>query len=251
MVSDLDSLGPTSEAAVAAAGSKGSWPSVSLRHFMTSSDDVNVSWGAWSVATLFPFRLWPLLPPWWTLLATVGMVFVICLYLLHIIGYCYSKYRLHRIVDFDPNAPGVSILKPLLGVDKHLKANLQSFFTMKFPKFELLFCVKERHDPAVGIVKQLMDRYPAVEARIFYGGEDVGLNPKISNMMPAYRNAKYPMVMISDAAIMMRSDALMDMVNAMEDDVALVTQMPYCKDREGFAGALEQVQYFHKVRLMS
>lgn len=86
----------------------------------------------------------------------------------------------------------MSILKPLLGVDKNLKANLQSFFTLKFPKvclvgqlsdllkevhqsflrfqFELLFCVKERHDPAVGIVKQLMDRYPAVEARIFYGG---------------------------------------------------------------------------------
>ncbi|VDL84274.1 unnamed protein product [Nippostrongylus brasiliensis] len=85
----------------------------------------------------------------------------------------FSKYRLHRTVEFNPNAVGVSILKPLLGVDKHLKTNLQSFFTMKFPKFELLFCVKERHDPAVGVVKQLMDRYPAVEARIFYGGEDI------------------------------------------------------------------------------
>ncbi|KJH51293.1 hypothetical protein DICVIV_02496 [Dictyocaulus viviparus] len=203
----------------------------------------NISWDAWSVATLIPFRLWLLLPTWETLLAITGIVFVLCLYLLHLIGYSYSKYRLHRTVEFNPNSPGVSILKPLLGVDKHLKFNLQTFFTMKFPKFELLFCVKERHDPAVSIVKQLMDMYPATDAKIFYGGEDVGLNPKINNLMPAYRNAKYPLVMISDAAISMRSDSLMDMVNAMEENVALVTQVPYCKDREGFAGALEQIYF--------
>ncbi|KAK6021578.1 hypothetical protein OSTOST_12748, partial [Ostertagia ostertagi] len=129
------------------------------------------------------------------------------------------KYRLHRTVDFDPDAPGVSVLKPLLGVDKHLKANLQSFFTMKFPKFELLFCVKERHDPAVGIVKQLMDRYPAVDARIFYGGEDVGLNPKISNMMPALSKCK---------------------VSTGDDQRC---RCRIAKDREGFAGALEQIYF--------
>ncbi|VDM58393.1 unnamed protein product [Angiostrongylus costaricensis] len=155
---------------------------------------------------------------------------------------CFSKYRLHRLVEYNPNSLGVSILKPLLGVDKHLKLNLQSFFTMKFPKFELLFCVKERHDPAVSIVKQLMDKYPLISFS-FIGGEDVGLNPKINNLMPAYRNAKYPLVMISDASITMRADSLMDMVNAMEDNVALVTQVPYCKDREGFAGALEQIYF--------
>ena len=53
-----------------------------------------------------------------------------------------------------------------------------------------------------------------------------GVNPKINNMLPAYRAALHPLVLVSDSSIKMKEDTLVDMVGAMTDNVGLVHQMP-------------------------
>ena len=53
-----------------------------------------------------------------------------------------------------------------------------------------------------------------------------GVNPKINNMLPAYRAALHPLVLVSDSSIKMKEDTLVDMVGAMTDKVGLVHQMP-------------------------
>lgn len=180
-----------------------------------------------------------------TCAAIVGIVFVPALYFLHLVALIYGKYRLHHPRQYDSSHPGVSIIKPIIGIDDNLYSNLETFFTTDYHKFELLFCFNTQDDPAVKLVESLIKKYPDVETNMFFGGEKIGLNPKINNMMPAYRIAKYPLIMISDSAIYMRSDAISDMVHTMmsNEKMALVTQTPFCKDRPGFAAAFEQIYF--------
>ncbi|GLV39391.1 Glucosylceramide synthase [Carabus blaptoides fortunei] len=162
----------------------------------------------------------------------------------------YGKYKLHKkICNTPPEIPyqGVSILKPLMGVDPNLFLNLETFFTMSYPKYEILFCIEDETDPAIMLVKRLMEKYPHVNTDLFVGGSNVGVNPKINNMYKAYEAASHEFILISDSGIRMKEDTLQDMMQCMSDRIALVHQMPFTCDREGFSAILEKI-YFGTVQ---
>lgn len=165
---------------------------------------------------------------------------------MHFTAIIYAKYRLHRRVNKSPPEtplPGISILKPLTGSDPNLYSNLETFFVMNYPLYELLFCIESDQDDAVPVVKQLIEKYNHVDAYLFIGGEPVGINPKINNMQVGYAAAKHELIMISDAGIRMKEDTLLDMVQHLTDDTGLVHQMPFTCDREGFASTFEKVYF--------
>jgi ceramide glucosyltransferase len=153
----------------------------------------------------------------------------------------------------------VSILKPLKGVDKALGTNLESFFQIDYPTFEILFSVGSTSDPAAQVVKKLIEKYPDVDAKLVYcetllfhfiicwtvfekqknkttkqqtkqkqnvaaGESEVG-NPKINNMMVSYRMAKYPIMWQSDSNMIVRPKELTRMVHCLDTNIGLVHQV--------------------------
>lgn len=121
-------------------------------------------------------------------------------------------------------SPGITVFKPLKGVDDALEANLRSFFEQDYPRFQLLFGVQEADDPVIGIVEKLLRAYPQVRARLVVDGTETGLNPKINNLCNMYPYARHPHLLISDSNVRVGRDYLRGMMAALQQDgVGLVT----------------------------
>lgn len=85
----------------------------------------------------------------------------------------YTRKPTPKSPELGQDAPGVSILRPLKGIDLDLAENLRSSFEQRYPKFEIIFSVARADDPAVSVVKQLMKEYPEADCRLIVGTDQV------------------------------------------------------------------------------
>ncbi len=135
----------------------------------------------------------------------------------------------------------ISILKPLKGIDKGLYENLESFFRLDYPAYELLFAVESSKDPAVPVVRELMGRYPHIRARLYDRAIEVGPNPKVNNLMVPYEQASFDWLLISDSNMRVGKDYLSRLVMQMGPGVGLVTAVVAGVGARHLGGKLEGV----------
>jgi ceramide glucosyltransferase len=120
----------------------------------------------------------------------------------------------------------VSILKPLKGLDDGLFDNLESFCTLDYSHYEIIFALQNRNDPAYKVVTKIKEKYPSQDITIVVEHCDEGLNPKVKNLIPAYKKAKYDLILISDSNVRVGKNYLSDIARHMEDPgVGLVSNM--------------------------
>jgi ceramide glucosyltransferase len=122
--------------------------------------------------------------------------------------------------------PPVSILKPLKGLDDNLYDNLESFCRLDYPAYEIIFALQSWNDPACKVARKIKDKHPDIDISLQIEDMEAGLNPKVNNLMPAYRISKYPLVLISDSNVMVGRDYLKETVREMADpSVGLVCNL--------------------------
>jgi len=140
-------------------------------------------------------------------LAIAGMILYGTIWSIGLLG-CWTARRLYRRPPspslpstLPSSAPGVSILRPLKGLDTNLSENLESSFKQDYPNFEILFSVADEDDEALPVVHDLISRYPSVNARVIIGDEEVGVNPKVNNLMRPYNEAAHDILWVLDSNV--------------------------------------------------
>lgn len=101
------------------------------------------------------------------------------------------------------NAPGVSILKPLRGVDPRMYAGFVSHCTQHYNgPFEILFGVSSLEDPAVAEVARLRIEHPEIPIHLVECRERLGPNGKLSSLTQMLPHAAYEHIVVNDSDIL-------------------------------------------------
>jgi ceramide glucosyltransferase len=137
---------------------------------------------------------------------------------------------------------GISILKPLKGIDPGLKENLESFFKIEYPNFEIIFSVANGSDPAVPLVHDLIKKHPKVNAKLVISNRTVGFNPKVNNLMTPYENVANDLIVVSDSNVFVTPNYLNEIADEFQDpDLGALTALVAAHQGKGIVGRAESL----------
>ena len=153
-----------------------------------------------------------------------------------------SVLRVSRRRDFAGPTPGLTVLKPLKGIDDGLYENLASLAAQDYPDFELVLGAEDANDPALKIAHQVRREYPHVRMKIVSGIFTSGLNPKVNNLISLESYARYDHVVISDSNVRVGPDYLRAMASELRDPkVGLVSSVLCGAGERNFGAQLDNL----------
>jgi ceramide glucosyltransferase len=140
----------------------------------------------------------------WTMTALVAASMVYCLLVL-VAVWSFRRY-VRCYPKLLPFAPGVSILKPVKGLDSSSDAGMYEAFRSHClqqyaGEYELIFGAGSEADPAVESVHRLIAEFPEHAIRLVICPERLGTNGKVSNLIQMQAAARYEFLIVNDSDI--------------------------------------------------
>ena len=124
-----------------------------------------------------------------------------------------------QMLGRDPGAklqPGVSILKPVRGLDPNFYEAIRSHAAQDYPKFEILFGAGDANDPAIPEIERLAQNFPDVPIRFIQCATSAP-NEKVGVLETLASEARHPVLLVNDSDITVHSGYLREVVAPLED----------------------------------
>jgi ceramide glucosyltransferase len=145
--------------------------------------------------------------------------------LLSLSSLTYVGYSIYRVAKFGRRTaprgaelPPVTVLKPVCGLDAGLYENLRSFCVQDYPDYQLVFSASEADDPAVSVVRRIIEEFPGRDIDLVIDSYQIGSNRKISNIANGYKQARHDLLVIADSDMRVNAGYLRTIVSAFGDE---------------------------------
>lgn len=131
------------------------------------------------------------------------------------------RFPLHQRVADISFAPGITLLKPLKGLDPETRGCLESWFKQDYRgPVQLLFGVAAAEDPVCEVVRQLIAEHPQANAQLILCTELLGPNAKVSTLVHLELLALHDHLVVSDADTRVPADFLAQVIQPLRDPQA-------------------------------
>jgi ceramide glucosyltransferase len=150
-----------------------------------------------------------------------------------------SSKNSRRRNDAPHDHAGVSIVRPVCGIENHGEETLRSGFLLDYPNYEIIFCAAVAHDPVVPVVRALIAEHPEVPAQLLIGNDAISDNPKLNNVCKGWRAAEHDWLIMADSNVLMPRDYIRRLLATWRADTGLVASPPIGSRSDGFAAELE------------
>ena len=153
-----------------------------------------------------------------------------------------ARRKASQIPLWTADAPPISVLKPIRGLDPGAYENFASFCRQGYREFEILFAVSDAEDPAVAIVRKLIADFPGRSIRLILAPERLGPNTKVSNLCRLVREARHDLLVITDSDVRVEPAYLRSVAEMFRDPgVGGVTALYRGRDNLQFEAAMDCV----------
>jgi ceramide glucosyltransferase len=95
--------------------------------------------------------------------------------------------------------PPVTVLKPVRGLEKDLKANLRSICTQNYPQYQVVYSIQDPADPALPILQEIQAEFGSQRVSLTLSTIQAGANGKVNNLLGAIAEARHDIFIISDS----------------------------------------------------
>lgn len=138
------------------------------------------------------------------------------------------RFPLDRRVSPPSSTPGITLLKPLKGCDDETAACLRSWLDQRYAgSLQFLFGVADAQDPACQLVRDLLAAYPQLDAQLIICPLALGPNAKLSTLTQLQPRAQHPVLIVSDADVLVPPDLVGQLTAALQQDKTGLANCPY------------------------